>query len=265
MIEILWKGKVGYGDIVSPICYAHNISYKLKTDVRLVFRWGHGVGRKVHASDPEQLWVRASYLFSQCQKKDTNVTLVHKFNNPLSVNHINYEWDCVSDDPFHNQWNSHLIHNPASKFIVVNSTINNILSLKEYGKSWKDPIASEWKSVLATIRKKYDVANVDYRTPVEDLCKMLCKATCFIGYHGTAAWVAKFLNIPSIIYSDGGKLTGNSFPAAVIIKKFQGVSHLMDNLPVYIEEARVKIQQTNEQYVSYVPSLKLLRSLCHEV
>ena len=36
-VEIDWKGKIGYGDIVSPICYAHNVAQKNTCDVDLNF------------------------------------------------------------------------------------------------------------------------------------------------------------------------------------------------------------------------------------
>jgi carbamoyltransferase len=38
---IEWKGKIGYGDIVSPLCYAHNQSEIIGKLVNLQFYWPH--------------------------------------------------------------------------------------------------------------------------------------------------------------------------------------------------------------------------------
>ena len=38
-IVINWKGKIGYGDIISPISYAYNIAEKNSTNVVLRFHW----------------------------------------------------------------------------------------------------------------------------------------------------------------------------------------------------------------------------------
>ncbi len=80
MIDIQWKGKVGYGDIVSPICYAHNISYKLQVDVNLTFRWDDGPDHKIHPKDPETLWERACFIDRMCYQGSTNVNVFHKFS-----------------------------------------------------------------------------------------------------------------------------------------------------------------------------------------
>jgi hypothetical protein len=258
MLDIQWKGKIGYGDVVSPICYAHNISYKLKIPVNLTFRWEWGHGRKIHPSDPEQLWLRSSHIFSKAFKKNTDVTLIHKFRDPLSCNHTGYVWEDVAKDKFHNYWYSTYKRNPKKGTIVVNSTEGNLLSLAKYGKSWKDPVAENWRSAVDELRKKYKVSVVDYRTSLDQLCDLLNECECFIGYHGTAAWIAKFLETPSIIYSSGGTITKNAFHSAVIISRYKGVEHLIHNLNPYIEKAIINIEQDREAYKTYTPGFKLL-------
>ena len=258
MLDIQWKGKIGYGDIVSPICYAHNISYKLKIPVNLTFRWDHGYGRKVHPSDPEQLWLRAQHIFHKCLKKNTRVNLENKFHDPLDCNHTGYVWEDVADDKFHNFWVSTYIKKARQGTIVVNSTEGNLVSLAEYGKSWKDPVAENWKNVVAELRKKYKIILVDYRTPTHYLCEVLNECEGFIGYHGTAAWVAKFLEIPSVIYSSGGTITKNSFHSAIVINRYKGTQHLLDNLESYIQKARINISEDREAYKKYMPKFKVL-------
>lgn len=263
MYDIQWKGKIGYGDIVSPICYAHNISFKLRKPVSLTFRWDHGVGRKVDPSDPEQLWVRASYLFSKCRKQNTDVFLIHKFRSPLDCNHTGYDWDVVANDPFHNYWSSSFERRAKQGLVIVNSTEGNLVSLSDYGKSWKDPINKDWTNVVNTLKRKYRVIVVDYRTPIDSLCDYLNKCEFFVGYHGTAAWIAKFLNVPSVIFSSGGKLTKNSFHSSIILPSIKDYDEFLNKLDEYVENARINIINDRQKYKAYEPNLKLIRSLVY--
>lgn len=261
MLDIQWKGKIGYGDIVSPICYAHNVSFKLNIPVSLTFRWDWGHGRKIHPSDPEQLWVRANYIFNKAYKKNTQVTLTHKFKNPLDCNHIGYVWNEVSDDKFHNFWPSIIKRNVTRNLIVINSTEGNIVSLKKYGKSWKDPVAEKWSELIETLRRNYEIVIVDYRTTIQDLCNVLSQAEAFIGYHGTAAWIAKFLETPSIIYSNGGTLSKNAFHSAIILPKYINGELLLDSMPNYIKQAKINIQRDRNEYSNYIPNFKFTEGL----
>ncbi len=264
MIDIQWKGKIGYGDIVSPVCYAHNISHKLKTKVNLTFRWDHNSLRKFRKADPERLWERASMLFNHCARSDTDVTLIHSFDHPLDINHTNYTWDDVWDDPFHNYWYPKESRKPTPPTFVINSTEGNAISLEKYGKSWKDPINSRWPLLVEQMKKKGRVVVVDYRTPFEHLYNVLRKADCFIGYHGTAAWVAKFTHTPSIVFSSGGTTTRNAFHYAKILKDMETPESFVDQLDSYIHESSDKINRVRDLYNKYQPGQKLLMGLTHE-
>ena len=58
-IVINWKGKIGYGDIVSPICYAHNMAEKNSCDVVLRFHWKQKEKKLYKQQDNEYIqdWV----------------------------------------------------------------------------------------------------------------------------------------------------------------------------------------------------------------
>lgn len=267
MIDIQWKGKIGYGDIVSPICYAHNLSHKLQIPVNLTFRWEHGVTQKIHPRDPETLWERASFIDRMCYKGSTQVMVVHRFENPLDINHTNYDWNVVGKDPYHNYWFPS-DPNPVkrtSRLIVVNSTEENVVSLKDYGKSWKDPAANYWPDIIKALKKKqYGVEIVDYRTPINDLIKMLRTASGFVGYHGTAAWPAKFMHTPSILFADGGSLTQNAFSYAIIQRSAQDWANVISNITSLLNHAGVKAAQARAEYKTYIPSKQFLRHLRHD-
>lgn len=265
MIDIQWKGKVGYGDIVSPICYAHNLSFKLKTKVNLTFRWSHGPLEKSHPSDPETLWGRANYINTLCKKEGTDVTVSHSFDHPLNINHSNYDWDVVGRDIYHNYWMPEKIGVFDTDTIIVNTTERNVVSLQKYGKAWKDPMAGQWHKVIDKLSKKYKVRVVDYRTPVEKLHLLLQRARGFVGYHGTAAWPARFMHTPSILFATGGSLTRNAFPYAQIESTLDNMDTILDNPEPWFVRGEQMIKRSIEQYATYMPSEKFQKSLTYEL
>ena len=141
LIQIDWKGKIGYGDIVSPICYAHTMAQKNCCDVELKFHWPHKKGTKYKKTDPETLDERAKHLASIAQPIPFHqVKINHKYNSKLSFNHTNYD----DSEPFHNFWYAKQKNMDYSKkYIVLNTTENHKQTLEEYGgkaKLWKDPV-----------------------------------------------------------------------------------------------------------------------------
>lgn len=266
MLDIQWKGKVGYGDIVSPICYAHNISNKLQMPVNLTFRWEHGPEHKINPRDPETLWERASYIERACYKGSTQVTVFHKFKHPLSINHTNYDWDIVGKDDLHNYWFPTKPNKPRSNLIVVNSTQGNSLSLKDYGKDWKDPAASYWPNIIDRLQQRgFEIEIVDYRTPVHHLINILRHAKGFVGYHGTAAWPAKFMHVPSVLFANGGGLTSTSFRYAIIEKQASRWKEVVDTLEHRLQNSQQRIDETRKAYKTYMPNKTFLGHLVYDI
>jgi len=267
MLDIQWKGKIGYGDIVSPICYAYNLSHKLNLNVNLTFRWEYDSQQKIVDSDPESLWERACFIEQMCYRAKTKVNIIHKFNYPLDINHTNYDWNINKEDIFHNYWFPKFPNKQSSNLIVVNSTIGNKLSLKEYGKDWKDPAAKFWPQIVEKLKSKgYDIVIVDYRTPIKILFNFLSEARGFVGYHGTAAWPARFMHVPSILLADS-TLTFTAFPYAVVerksCKELEKLMYYFDNIENHLNNASKKIETTKKTYKGYMPSKKLLASLVY--
>lgn len=263
-IDIQWKGKIGYGDIVSPICYAHNLSFKLQTPVNLTFRWAQGPQQKIEHSDPEPLWVRADYINKLCKKQGTKVSVIHSFNHPLNINHTNYEWDIVGNDVFHNYWMPDKTHKTEHNTIVINSTLRNAVTLKQYGKEWKDPLEGLWNEVIDQLSKNYVIRVVDYRTPIEKLMKLLQTSRGFFGYHGTAAWLARFMHTPSILFADGGKLTSKAFFYAHIEQSKDTLNSVLQNPEEYFNRSTASIDKLANLYKNYNPNQNLLDHLKYD-
>lgn len=256
MLVVNWKGKIGYGDIVSPICYAHNMSYKLDTKVKLVFHWKWDQDYKLYPDDPETLMERASFIFDRCIK--ANVILEHRYNSelPFSFNHDNYEWG----DDLHNYWHSAIRNTSWSDDIIVNGTNTNKQSMSDYGKKWKDPIGEEqWVKFIEKLKQRYNVVEVGYRTPVAKLFKAMTRAKLFIGYHGNTAAVAKFVQIPMIVFSSKQNLTSTTFSHACVKSTIE--ENFLDKVDTYIQHSRMKLDQTLKRYYNYHISEELVRSL----
>ncbi len=264
MIDIQWKGKIGYGDIVSPICYAHNLSYKLQTPVNLTFRWNIGKKDKIQPRDAETLWERANYVSGVCDKKDVSVNIFHAFNDPIPYNHSNYDWNIVGRDKFHNYWRPQHFNSVRRRTIVVNSTLNNSQTLAEYGKPWKDPAAQKWSRIIERLKLRDEVVEVDYTTPIEKLFHLLTIAKGFVGYHGTAAWIAKLTHTPSLIFSDGGSTTTNAFPYSFVVSKVEDFGPSIDYIDSIFSTCLQRTEQFEEQYRTYMPSAEFLNSLKHD-
>jgi len=264
-IDIQWKGKIGYGDVVSPICYAHNVSFKLQTSVNLTFRWAQGPHQTIEQSDPEPLWVRADFINKLCRKQGTNVNVIHSFNHPLDINHTNYDWDVVSRDVYHNYWMPVKTHKTEHNTIVVNSTLRNAMTLKQYGKGWKDPLEGLWGEVIEQLSKTYIVRVVDYSTPIKKLIELLQSSRGFIGYHGAAAWPAKFMHTPSILFANGGKLTQNGFPYAHIEKTKYALNSVLQNPEEYFARSENSIEIFTEMYPEYVPNQNFQEHLQYDI
>lgn len=265
MIDIQWKGKVGYGDIVSPICYAHNLSFKLKEQVSLTFRWDHDNQYKYSARDPETLWERADFVNEWCDKQDTNVFVNHSFSNPLNINHTSYDWDNLKSDPWHNYWSSHTpLHFSRGPLIVVNATTDNTQSLEQYGKKWKDPVAEKWSEFVALLAKRNYVYIIDYSTPILQAYAVLREAKGFIGYHGGLAWLARFTHTPSVLFTGGGKLSKQSFPYAKLIDRRERMQEVADDVDRFLDVSRtLTVAHRDAYHSSYIPASQLLNDLIH--
>ena len=86
MITIEWKGKIGYGDIISPLCYAHNISQMNCQDVTLHVHWMHKRGEKYKEEDTNiKLKIESKNnlesLIYQCKETITNEEIKKKITD----------------------------------------------------------------------------------------------------------------------------------------------------------------------------------------
>lgn len=195
-----WKGKIGYGDIISPICYAHNQADILKEDVVLNFFFEHEKGTKFKKTDAETINARIDYISKNIMPSEYNVTVNQIYNKKLNYNHTNY-----SDKPlsYHNLRFAKNTWNGNKNHIAIVSSINNKKQFSEYAtrKQWKDPLAGIWETYIKDLSSKYSIKLIHYETPIEDAAEIISSSKIVIGYHGSLMWLARWLSAPMIVYS----------------------------------------------------------------
>lgn len=212
-MEVKWKGKIGYGDIISPICYVHNEAIRRKEDVQLKFYWDHSKGTKFKPQDPETINERADFIFQHTEPVD-GVSMEHIYNHPMSYNHTNY-FD--ADIGLHNlRFSNKYFWNGSNNHIAVVSTLNNKKQFSEYSKAkiWKDPLAGRWEEYITELKKKYKVEHVGYETPVTEASEIIQSCSLLVSYHGNAVWLGKWIGAPMMVFSESN-LTARCFPWSI--------------------------------------------------
>jgi hypothetical protein len=96
------------------------------------------------------------------------------------------------------------------------------------------------------------------------MINLLRKAKGFVGYHGTAAWVARFVHTPSVLFADGGSLTRNAFFYADIHKTVDRYQQVIDNLDQHLHKSQQLIDKALQDYVLYKPSAEFINHLQQE-
>lgn len=199
-VTVNWRGKIGYGDIISPICYAHNQAERLKERVALNFHFEHEKGTKFKSSDSETINQRVDYIAEHTGGSHYRVDVKQFYNSKIDYNHTNY-----TDSPlsYHNLRFSRNTWHGNSKHIAIVSTINNKKQFSQYatGKQWKDPLSDKWNNHIQELSKQYTVELIHYETPIQEACDIINSSRLVIGYHGSAMWLARWLAAPMVIYS----------------------------------------------------------------
>ncbi len=251
---INWKGKIGYGDIISPISYAYNMAEKNSSDVVLKFHWPDPEPKLYKESDTEtiQQWIS---ITNNIIKKPPfwDVGIEHVYDSPLGYNHDNYD---AQDMELHNMRFSQYGMNDGDNAFSTYNKITMVTSIKhkqqladyDAGKAWKDPLANTpsgmaWPRVGDLIKKRgWDPRHVHYATPMKKVVDLMLQSRGVIGYHGAHMWIARLLGMPMIIFSKGN-LTKKAFPWAIIFEYWS------DYNPELTEEYFQQSIQKREEWI----------------
>jgi hypothetical protein len=222
---IEWKGKIGYGDIVSPLCYAQNQSEITGKLVNLQFYWPHE-----HLDYIAQNKATCKKLVDLIDLR--HVVVDHIDDSYLPYNHTNYDAvPCRENDVYHNIYFPKIDIDP--KYTVVCSPIGNKQPLMDYskGKAWKDGLG-----FLQWLELERNAIVVNYKTPFDELVDILSNCRYYIGYHGSVSWMARLFGLPMTIHSHDARFTQWAFPWQ---------AKTMEESQILLEQCKVK----REQYI----------------
>lgn len=83
-LVINWKGKIGYGDFISPVSYAFNMADCNSTDVILRFHWKQEGPSKYKENDAETYQEIIEQTYNILEKPTFfNVTIEHVYDSDL--------------------------------------------------------------------------------------------------------------------------------------------------------------------------------------
>jgi hypothetical protein len=255
--QINWKGGIGYGDIISPMGYAFNYAMRHSCPVDLTFHYEHSADHKHKPEDTETIGDWTNFIYENMDSSD--------LSHPVVVrNRYNYEWDFepetdrfphtgYDDTPlsYHNlrfsrkyEW----AENPNS-LVIVPSFRNKYLH--EGGKKFKDPNPNIWYEAVNYYSKIFpEVHIVDYNTPIQEAVNTICNSAGVLSYHGSAAWLARWLQAPLVMISDKPSWTGNLFPWALVqtAATFQLSNSIIDDFAESIDRIEI-IKAQREAYL----------------
>lgn len=247
MFEVLWKVKIGYGDILSPLCYSHNECVRRNEPVNLIYLFEQNERHKYKKQDSETLSERIDFLNRNTDKSDLMHPLyVEKDYNirmPDSFDHKNYKDENTS---LHNlrfsdtyRWTGEGDH------IAMITSIRNKHPFSGASK-WKDPHQGEWCDIIHNTR---NVKLVHYETPIEQSCEIISTARFAITYHGSAAWLCKWIGVPMIVVSRKPDWSRTVFPWACTTQSLHILDCLEKSATGAYEERMIKIKKDMWEYL----------------
>lgn len=199
-----WKllKTAGYGDIVSPLCYA------IRNDLSVDFHMDYGESYK-YEQDPETITERILYICDYLNE-NYHVDVSFHYNSNLPYKHDVYDIKPIQKrEESHNmlpKFRTH-VEKPVDNIVFCTSKTNSD-QLPE-SRKWKDPLSeSDWQMLI----NYYEPILVDYTTPIDTLFKTIEDCDLFVGYHGSCAWIARLLQKPMLLFSRDHAFTTWAFP-----------------------------------------------------
>lgn len=219
IVQVNYRREPGYGDIVSPICYAHNICAYLAVPTQLSFFY---TSDDCWYENPkgEPVGKRVEYIFENTNKRYVSTRSNLSLSQVYQDDPLHYKHNMIEGLKFHNwrvcreeiQWRD------PEDYVVFVTPRNNHVPFEEYPKPemklWKNPLSDgQWEELESKFKnRKY----VDYETPIEEAVEILRHAKLVFSYHGSAGWLARWVGCPMVIFSNRPRLSKYSFPNAII-------------------------------------------------
>ena len=249
IINWLGSGTDGYGDIISPLCYAQNLHFKTLKPVRLCFYWLYEKDINDRFDSPHNLLnsiydhfnfdgVLIDNIFLNYSKPPDSIVFL---NEPLK--------DIYNLSKYHNMSFPFKMKEQKQKYNVVCTPINNKEGFSIYHKGiriWKQYYNNQqWIELI----HQPNTIHIDYRIPVEESIDILYNCKMFIGYHGSCSWLARLMGIPMKIYTSDVKISTYIFPWASLNEE-----------TISYEQSVFNLENEKKQYEQYVERIRGSRS-----
>lgn len=198
MTTLRWqvKPQPGYGDIISPLAY---VARPETPATHVEFYCPKGPSFKCHPDDEETFEERVAWL-ADMTRPHPSWGVSWYSSLPRQIDHVNFD---ETDQPNHacasRLWSVNHLSDHAPQAVCL-------------------PRGDGWKTgeMPDHITDDYDVVHVGYQDPVaEAVSKLMCSYQ-FTGYHGSVAWLARWLEMPMVLYTSRPEWTRTVFPTAEI-------------------------------------------------
>lgn len=193
--DIHWRAKIGYGDFITGIGYAHSSTIKYNRPVHITFHWPHGRDEKHSDLDPETMYERFNHILGYMRPVE-GLTISHEWN---SVPNFRFYNELEEFNPLHGLWYPK-VEPIVEKGLVVHWSSRHNIVFPGYH---KDPIYDHWPVVVDRLTDMgYNVKEITYRTPIVEAMDLINRCEFGIGYEGMIHQLFKFMWKPLVVASE---------------------------------------------------------------
>lgn len=233
MLKIEWRSAFGYGDFVTGLGYAHTASIKYETDVQLRFHWDHDYDYKETPEDPDTIIERMFYVYST-MKQLPNVKILAEPNSKLPYRFKN---NLDEYKQVHGLWYNNLDMKSTNVVVLWRSKYNTYFPGVD-----KDPAHDKWESIVEHLENQgYDVREITYRTPIQEVIENIRICKFGIGYDGMIHQLFKYLWKPLIVICKRHDLNKLLVPQACLLKSDAELKNIGVDKCVEVSEHRCTV------------------------
>ena len=241
---IHWKAKLGYGDFMSPLCYAYNESVRRNEDITLQYMFPNSEEVKYKPEDPETMSERIRFVDAHTDKSDitnrVDIEMDYNIEMPEDYDHTNYEHRSTG---LHNlRFSSTYRWKGTGSHVAVITTMKN-KNLFFGERRWKDPLQGDWKAYLPRIPNSM---LIDYETPIEVAAQLISTAQYAVTYHGSAAWLCKWIGIPMVV------VTGKDWWSEKVFPWCETIEAIPYNMEPLVRRSKEKLDQIETKLDNYL-------------
>lgn len=247
VFKIEWRSKEGYGDFITGLCYAHSSTIKYQRPVSINFHWPNPKDYLLSTQDKESIHFRFTHI-AQWLRPVNHLTITHTFSSQPKFRFIN---ELEEFNPLHGLWYTSRRLTTEPSLVVFWSSQHNL----QFPGYHKDPLYDHWGVVVDKLKSVgYNVQEVTYRTPVDDVMNLIAKCEFGIGYEGMIHQLFKFMWKPVVVASQRVSLSRLLCPQAAIVTE---PKHLIDgDINQHVAKSKIKIKQLLVQHKQYMEDVQ---------